>query len=71
MYAYVQAFLQQILVSVACNGTHSLKERLRDVDPLDLVETIRDRARSDPLCEPLLLPHVRSRARAYSRAEAL
>jgi CRP-like cAMP-binding protein len=28
MYAYVQAFLQQILVSVACNGTHSLKERL-------------------------------------------
>ena len=28
MYAYVQAFLQQILVSVACNGAHSLKERL-------------------------------------------
>src|SRR6202040_2689400 len=28
MYAYVQAFLQQVLVSVACNGTHSLKERL-------------------------------------------
>jgi hypothetical protein len=43
---------------------------MRDVDPLDLVETIREgaRARSDhPLCEPLLLPHVRSRARAYSR----
>ena len=28
MFAYVQAFLQQILVSVACNGAHSLKERL-------------------------------------------
>jgi CRP-like cAMP-binding protein len=28
MYAYVQAFLEQILVSVACNGAHSLQERL-------------------------------------------
>jgi CRP-like cAMP-binding protein len=28
MYAYVQAFLEQILVSGACNGAHSLKERL-------------------------------------------
>ena len=28
MYAYVQAFLEQVLVSVACNGAHSLKERL-------------------------------------------
>ena len=28
MYAYLQAFLQQILVSVACNGTHSVKQRL-------------------------------------------
>jgi CRP-like cAMP-binding protein len=28
MYAYVQAFLEQILVSVACNGAHSLKQRL-------------------------------------------
>jgi len=28
MYAYVQAFQEQILVSVACNGAHSLKERL-------------------------------------------
>jgi len=26
--AYVEAFLEQILVSVACNGAHSLKERL-------------------------------------------
>jgi CRP-like cAMP-binding protein len=28
MYAYVQAFLEQVLVSGACNGAHSLKERL-------------------------------------------
>jgi CRP-like cAMP-binding protein len=28
MYAYVQAFSEQILVSGACNGAHSLKERL-------------------------------------------
>jgi DNA-binding transcriptional regulator YhcF (GntR family) len=28
MHAYVQAFLEQVLVSVACSGTHSLKERL-------------------------------------------
>jgi CRP-like cAMP-binding protein len=26
--AYVQAFFEQVLVSVACNGRHSLKERL-------------------------------------------
>jgi CRP-like cAMP-binding protein len=28
MFAYVQAFLEQVLVSVACNGRHSLRERL-------------------------------------------
>jgi len=28
MYAYIQAFQEQVLVSVACNGAHSLKERL-------------------------------------------
>jgi CRP-like cAMP-binding protein len=28
MYAYAQAFLEQVLVSVACNGAHSLKQRL-------------------------------------------
>jgi CRP-like cAMP-binding protein len=28
MYAYVHAFLEQLMVSVACNGAHSLKERL-------------------------------------------
>jgi CRP-like cAMP-binding protein len=28
MYDYVEAFLEQVMVSVACNGAHSLKERL-------------------------------------------
>jgi CRP-like cAMP-binding protein len=28
MIAYIQAFLEQVLVSVACNGAHSLKKRL-------------------------------------------
>jgi CRP-like cAMP-binding protein len=28
MDAYIQAFLEQVMVSVACNGAHSLKERL-------------------------------------------
>ena len=27
-YAYVQAFLEQVLVSAACNGSHGVKERL-------------------------------------------
>jgi CRP-like cAMP-binding protein len=28
MYSYVHAFLEQVMVSVACNGAHSVKERL-------------------------------------------
>jgi CRP-like cAMP-binding protein len=28
MNAYFQAFLEQVMVSVACNGAHSLKQRL-------------------------------------------
>jgi CRP-like cAMP-binding protein len=28
MYAYVHAFLEQVMVSAACNGAHSLKQRL-------------------------------------------
>jgi CRP-like cAMP-binding protein len=28
MYAYIQAFLEQVLVSVACNGAHNLNQRL-------------------------------------------
>jgi CRP-like cAMP-binding protein len=28
MYAYVQGFIEQVMVSVACNGAHNLKQRL-------------------------------------------
>jgi CRP-like cAMP-binding protein len=28
MSAYIHAFLEQVLVSVACNGAHTLKEKL-------------------------------------------
>jgi hypothetical protein len=28
IYAHVEAFLEQVMVSVACNGAHSLKQRL-------------------------------------------
>src|SRR6202045_2694388 len=42
MYAYVQAFLEQVLVSVACNGAHSLKQRLAR-----WLLTMRDRSDDD------------------------
>jgi CRP-like cAMP-binding protein len=42
MYAYVQAFLEQVLVSVACNGAHSLKQRLAR-----WLLTMRDRGDDD------------------------
>jgi CRP-like cAMP-binding protein len=48
-YAYVQAFLEQVLVSVACNGAHNLKERLarwllmmRDRSDDDVLEITQD-----------------------------
>jgi CRP-like cAMP-binding protein len=44
MYAYVQAFLEQVLVSGACNGAHSLKERLAR-----WLLMMRDRADDDTL----------------------
>jgi CRP-like cAMP-binding protein len=44
MFAYEQAFLEQVLVSVACNGTHSLKQRLAG-----WLLMMRDRADSDML----------------------
>jgi CRP-like cAMP-binding protein len=44
MYAYVQAFLDQLLVSVACNGAHSLKQRLARC-----LLTMRDRGDDDAL----------------------
>ena len=42
MYAYVQAFLEQVLASVVCNGAHSLKQRLAR-----WLLTMRDRADDD------------------------
>jgi CRP-like cAMP-binding protein len=47
MYAYVQAFLEQVLVSVACNGAHSLKQRLAR-----WLLTMRDRG-DDDACRSL------------------
>jgi Crp-like helix-turn-helix domain len=44
MYAYVQAFLERVLVSVACNGAHSLKQRLAG-----WLLTMRDRGDDDAL----------------------
>ena len=44
MFAYVQAFLEQVLVSVACNGAHSLKQRLAR-----WLLTMRDRSDDDAL----------------------
>jgi CRP-like cAMP-binding protein len=49
MLAYVQAFLEQVLVSVACNGRHSLKQRLarwllmmRDRSDADMMPITQD-----------------------------
>jgi CRP-like cAMP-binding protein len=44
MYAYVQAFLEQVFLSVACNGAHSLKQRLAR-----WLLTMRDRGDDDAL----------------------
>jgi CRP-like cAMP-binding protein len=44
MHAYSQAFLEQVLVSVACNGAHSLKQRLAR-----WLLMMRDRADDDAL----------------------
>jgi CRP-like cAMP-binding protein len=44
MYAYVQAFLEQVMVSVACNGAHSVKQRLAR-----WLLMMRDRADDDTL----------------------
>jgi CRP-like cAMP-binding protein len=72
MYAYIQAFLEQVLVSVACNGTHSLKERLAR-----WLLMMRDRGDDDALqiTQALLAemlgvqrPTVTNAARALERA---
>jgi CRP-like cAMP-binding protein len=51
MAAYVQAFLEQVLVSAACNGRHNLKQRLAR-----WILMMRDRSDADvmPITQDLL-----------------
>jgi CRP-like cAMP-binding protein len=44
MFAYAHAFLEQVMVSVACNGAHSLEQRLAR-----WLLMMRDRGDSDTL----------------------
>src|ERR1700693_5524386 len=72
MNAYVQAFLEQVLVSVACNGAHSLKQRLAR-----WLLMMRDRSDGDmlPITQDLLAemlgaqrPYITNAARELERA---
>ena len=72
MSAYIQAFLEQVLVSVACNGAHSLKERLAR-----WLLMMRDRSDGDalPITQSLLAemvgvqrPTITNAARELERA---
>jgi CRP-like cAMP-binding protein len=72
MYAYVQAFLEQVMVSVACNGAHSLTERLAR-----WLLMMRDRTDDDvlPITQDLLAemlgvqrPTITNAARELERA---
>jgi CRP-like cAMP-binding protein len=72
IYAYVQAFLEQVMVSVACNSAHSLKERLAR-----LLLMMRDRNDEDtlPITQDLLAemlgvqrPTITNAARELERA---
>ena len=72
MDAYVQAFLEQVMVSVACNGAHSLKQRLAR-----WLLMMRDRSDDDvlPITQDLLAemlgvqrPTISNAAREFERA---
>jgi CRP-like cAMP-binding protein len=72
MEAYAQAFLEQVMVSVACNGAHSLKQRLAR-----WLLMMRDRSDSDvlPITQSLLAemlgvqrPTVTNAVREFERA---
>jgi CRP-like cAMP-binding protein len=72
MYAYVHAFLEQVMVSVACNGAHSLKQRLAR-----WLLMIRDRGDDDalPITQDVLAemlgvqrPTITNAARELERA---
>jgi CRP-like cAMP-binding protein len=71
-YCYVQAFLDQVMISVACNGAHSLTERLAR-----WLLMMRDRSDRDelPITQDLLAemlgvqrPTVSNAARELERA---
>jgi CRP-like cAMP-binding protein len=65
MYAYVQAFLEQVLVSVACNGAHSLTERLAR-----WLLMMRDRGDEDtlPLTQDILAEMLGARRPSITNA---
>jgi CRP-like cAMP-binding protein len=72
IFAYVEAFLEQVLVSVACNGAHNLKQRLAR-----WLLMMRDRSDDDtlPITQGLLAemlgvhrPSVTIAARELERA---
>ena len=72
MDAYVQAFLEQVMVSVACNGAHSLKQRLAR-----WLLMMRDRGDDDvlPITQDLLAemlgvqrPTITNAIREFERA---
>jgi len=75
MYAYIQAFLEQVTVSVACNGAHSLTQRLAR-----WLLMMRDRSDADelPITQNILAdmlgvqrPTVTNAVRALERAGAI
>ena len=72
MFTYVHAFLEQVMVSVACNGAHSLKQRLAR-----WLLMMRDRDDDDvlPITQSLLAemlgvqrPSITNAARELERA---
>ncbi len=72
MDAYVQAFLEQVMVSVACNGAHNLKQRLAR-----WLLMMRDRSDADalPITQSLLAemlgvqrPTITNAVREFERA---
>jgi CRP-like cAMP-binding protein len=75
MHAYVHAFLEQVLVSGACNGAHSLKERLarwllmmRDRTDEDVLQITQS-----PLAEMLGVqrPTITNAVRELERADLI
>src|SRR5262249_45115861 len=75
MYAYVDAFLEQVMVSVACNGAHSVTQRLTW-----WLLVMRDRSDADelPISQSLLggmlgvqWPNITNAVRQLERAGAL